>query len=414
MTIYEDTDFLITCSGNEFDKFVIFLNSAAGLDRVVLDGVIKAHDKAGTIPNGIYTPYSINEINFLCKNANWYQRKSVETCISVIKKIIAGYEKTTVIYGSSMGGFGAIHLGAELGITSIAFSPQATLEDEFGITWDWKKISEYSKSHFGFFNSNIINGKCNDSKIYIFYDGRHILDKKHALYIIKKCKNCISFNIPYAGHACTNIVNKYYKIKNIVIDILNGDFDSKKFRKNFFSLYNIYEYKRMNALDYFYFLTNIIHDRDFYITLACLNKTTYRDLCISLLHIVENKYSNFVDSIIMCMCNKDEIIKNAISNTVNIKYKNIEIESESERIMVCALFYYNRKKYTKALVLYSKLYNSEKTNIDLCIMLANTMHKIGLDDEAFLLLQESIVINGKNNKLLSCLSVILFEKKTVP
>lgn len=170
----------------------------------------------------------------------------------------------------------------------------------------------------------------------------------------------------------------------------------------------------MNALDYFYFLTNIIHDRDFYITLGCLNKTTYRDLCISLLHIVENKYSNFVDSIIMCMCNKDEIIKNAISNTVNIKYKNIEIESESERIMVCALFYYNRKKYTKALVLYSKLYNSEKTNIDLCIMLANTMHKIGLDDEAFLLLQESIVINGKNNKLLSCLSVILFEKKTVP
>lgn len=319
MTIYEDTDFLITCSGNEFDKFVIFLNSAAGLDRVVLDGVIKAHDKAGTIPNGIYTPYSINEINFLCKNANWYQRKSVETCISVIKKIIAGYEKTTVIYGSSMGGFGAIHLGAELGITSIAFSPQATLEDEFGITWDWKKISEYSKSHFGFFNSNIINGKCHDSKIYIFYDGRHILDKKHALYIIKKCKNCISFNIPYAGHACTNIVNKYYKIKNIVIDILNGDFDSKKFRKNFFSLYNIYEYKRMNALDYFYFLTNIIHDRDFYITLGCLNKTTYRDLCISLLHIVENKYSNFVDSIIMCMCNKDEIIKNAISNTVNIK-----------------------------------------------------------------------------------------------
>ena len=103
MILYEDNDFLVTCSDTNFNKFIIFLNSAAGLDRVVLDGIQKAYDKAGTIPNGIYTPYNINEINFLCKNANWYQRKSIENCISVIKNKIAGHEENTVIYGSSMG-----------------------------------------------------------------------------------------------------------------------------------------------------------------------------------------------------------------------------------------------------------------------------------------------------------------------
>ena len=195
------------------------------------------------------------------------------------------------------------------------------------------------------------------------------------------------------------------------MDILNGDFDPKKFRKEFYSLYNIYEYKRMNGLDYFYYLTNIIHDKKFYVTLGILNKNTYRDLCISLLHFVENNYLEFIDDIIICMCNKEKIIKNLICNIRSVKYMDIEIENESERIMICALFYYNRKKYTKALLLYNKLYNNEKTNIELCIMLAKTMHKIGLDDEAILLIRESIIINGRNDKLLSCISVILFEKK---
>lgn len=41
MVIYEDNDFIVTCSDTNFNKFVIFLNSAAGLDRIILGGGTK-------------------------------------------------------------------------------------------------------------------------------------------------------------------------------------------------------------------------------------------------------------------------------------------------------------------------------------------------------------------------------------
>lgn len=407
LKVYEDDDFIITCSGTEFDKFVIFLNSAAGLDRVFIDGIYKSYDKCGTIPNGIYTPYKINEINFICKNANWYQRRSVDNCISVIKNLILGHEDNTVIYGSSMGGFGAIHFGAVLGITSIAFSPQASLDEEFDIALDWKQVANYAKFYWGSFVSNITNGKCSNSKIYIFYDGRNILDKKQALYIIKNCKKCISFNIPYSGHACTNIINKHYRIKNIIMEIINKNFIPSEFKKSFFKKYNIYEYKRLNGFEYFYYLLDIVKDKDFYMILGIMNYNKYKDLCISILHTIEKKYNNLIDEVITCMINRCEITQHAM----NIKrklHKNI-LENEYERIKICALFYFNRKKYEKALLLYDLLYKNNKLDSDLCIMLAKTMHKINLNNEAISILQEFILFNGKNDNILFNIAVILFD-----
>lgn len=62
-TLYEDDDFLITCSETHFSKFVIFMNSAAGLGIVGIDGFWKSPNKIPPIPKGIYTPFGINEIN---------------------------------------------------------------------------------------------------------------------------------------------------------------------------------------------------------------------------------------------------------------------------------------------------------------------------------------------------------------
>ena len=43
------------------------------------------------------------------------------------------------------------------------------------------------------------------------------LIREHCLsYIIKHYNNCISFNIPWGGHACSGSINCIYKIKRII------------------------------------------------------------------------------------------------------------------------------------------------------------------------------------------------------
>lgn len=323
------------------------MNSAAGLGIVGIDGFWKSPNKIPPIPKGIYTPFGINEINFLCKNANWYQRKTITNCINIIKNIITGYEKNTVIYGSSMGGFGALHIGAELGITSIAFSPQATLDDTLYMDPPWRRALEYAKHINGKFESNIVNGKCRHSKIYIFYDSKNILDIKHALYIIKKCHNCISFNIPYSGHACTETINKFYRIKQIIIEIIHGEFNPKLFRINFFKNYNILHNKKLNAFDYFFYICNIIKNKNINIELSMRNRNTYRELCIAVLHLVETHYSSYIYDVIKCMCDDKYILKNAYLHDRYLTFLNkkeeLILNNKYERLLICVIFLFNRK-----------------------------------------------------------------------
>jgi len=227
-TLYEDEDFLVTCSDTTFDAFVIFCNSAAGLDRVGVNRVEKAKDIAGKPICNIYTPYGINEINFWSKTAHWYQRKSAEHCVNIIHSLIRGHEKQTVIYGSSMGGFGAIHFGSELGVTSVAFSPQVTLAEEFNIAKDWYLPLEYAQKQHTGFKSNIIDGKCTDHNMFVFYDDTCRFDIKHAEWLMKHCTNCHLYPVAAAGHGM-GVVNKIYPFKRIILDVLNGTFDKDIF-----------------------------------------------------------------------------------------------------------------------------------------------------------------------------------------
>ena len=197
--LYEDNDFKLTCSNTNFEKWVIFCPSAVGLPRVTLDGIFPPSAKPDPILDNVYTSLGINEINLLSKTAHWYQRPGLSNCIKVLKHILDGNEKNAIIYGISMGGFGAIHFGLELGIISVAFSPQATLDDKFDIADNWKKAYDYAIFKYKSFKNNIKDKNYSLAPIYLFYDGTHILDRKHAVYIIKKFNNCISFNIPWGA-----------------------------------------------------------------------------------------------------------------------------------------------------------------------------------------------------------------------
>ena len=89
--LYEDNDFLLTCSETDFNRWVIFCPSAAGLDRVTLKGVVKDASKKDAALDGIYTSLGINEINIIAKTAHWYQRPGILPCVEILKNILRGH-----------------------------------------------------------------------------------------------------------------------------------------------------------------------------------------------------------------------------------------------------------------------------------------------------------------------------------
>ena len=407
--IYEDKDFKLTCSDTNFDKFVIFCPSASGLPRVTLNGIIQDQGKKDALLDNIYTSLGINEINFIPKTANWYQGFGEINCINILKKIINGHENNSIIYGSSMGGFAAIHFGLELNITSVAFSPQVVLKDEFDIAENWKKVSDYVKFNYGKFKSNILDKK-NLNKIYLFFDGTHILDRKHAVYIIKNYKNCISFNIPWGGHACSGKINKIYKIKNIIYEIIENKFDKNKFKQYFFQHYNIEENREYSAWSKFKYLYNIINEHQFYIKLGQLRSKNYFDLCIGVCHTIEKYFPSFLDKCIECLINNNKIIKH-LYNIDKINDISSFIDNSYERKKACALFYKNRNKYSKAEMIYRELYEVDKYNINISGNLAIVIMKQGRLEESLNILFRNILLIGKNDENMSFLSNIYFLNK---
>lgn len=309
-----------------------------------------------------------------------------------------------------MGGFGAIHFGAELGVTSIAFSPQATLEEEFGLAESWKKVAEYTKHYYGSFKSNIIDGKCTKAPIYIFYDGSHILDKKHAAYIIKHYKNCTAFNIPYGGHACTGSVNHIYRIKRIIIEILNHEFDAEKFRTEFFQNYNKEERRTESAWGRFKYLYDIVPEHNFYIKLGTIRSKKYFDLCVGVCHTLEVNFPEYLEECLSCLVDDKKILRHIV-NIGKTGEKDRLLENSYTRKKVCALFYQNRKQYAKAEILYRFLYELDKHNIDITGNLAIVIHKQGRKQEAIDILFRHIEINGRDAQNMTFLGRIYFESR---
>lgn len=242
-----------------------------------------------------------------------------------------------------MGAFGAIHIGAELGITSVAFSPQASLDPQYNIGASWRPVYEKTLHDFVCFKSNILEGKCSESQIYLFYDFNNALDRKYAKAIIEKCNKCISFNITWGGHACSGTVNHYYRIKNIILEILSGTFNPRSFRKKYFSLYDPLANIKFNGFKYFKYLCKLISDQEFYILLNIMNGNSYRELLVKVLRNIEKHYPDKIYEIIPIITdNKASVLYAESPEEARLFQTNL-----LDRIEICSLFYFNRKRYAR-------------------------------------------------------------------
>lgn len=234
--LFEDENYILSKSDTSYKRNVIYFNSAAGLDRIGINDTFypdPSHAPKDKPIDGIFTNNCINEYNLIAKKADWFQQETLNDFIKILKLNILGSEQETICYGSSMGGFASLHLAPLLEVKKVlAFSPQVSLNPEFGIRPTWYKVHEFCKFNYGGFKSNIINGRSANLEAYIFYDNFDYLDYKQSIEIKKYMINAHLFHVPYTGHGgCMSAINKAIGIKKIIISILENNLNLNEIKE---------------------------------------------------------------------------------------------------------------------------------------------------------------------------------------
>jgi tetratricopeptide (TPR) repeat protein len=163
----------------------------------------------------VFARNGFDVIAFKVTNDDWFQSIPFEIfekiCIINLRK---GYHKR-VSYGSSMGGYASIALSKFLNAnTSVSFSPQYSIEENFDDRWK----SYAKKIDFKYrITEDTINHNCN---FFVFYDGKD-KDGLHAnklINILPKDKTKF-INLPYTGHPTTHYLSEVGIIKELLIKI---------------------------------------------------------------------------------------------------------------------------------------------------------------------------------------------------
>ena len=224
-------------NGQEIDAFVI--NESSETKTVIvyfdhlgdrksnLEYISNSDDRAlGPAKAFGRTGYKIYII--IAKRGHWYQ--SNETEIFIRNIVNKNPELKFIHIGYSMGGFAAINFAYLNSARVLAFQPQAVLGENVPMTQAY--IECFNKLLKGQFKSNIVNKICSDVEGFVFYDNKNSIDSWHANIICLHTKmNCIV--IPYAGHATSNVINRNYKLYDLLKDFAENIFNESIFYQKF-------------------------------------------------------------------------------------------------------------------------------------------------------------------------------------
>lgn len=158
------------------------------------------------------------------KVCSWYQQPDIYAALDLIK------QKNKKIYtmGYSMGGFAAVNFSYYLQSFFIAFQPQYKLDFNFPLYEFYKKCLNNIIHVFTL--SNIEENKNIEQQGYVFYDPHNEVDRFHAIKIQQHTKAEL-LEVPYGEHDTSRTINRFYKLHDLIYDVLNGKFSAQGFRQ---------------------------------------------------------------------------------------------------------------------------------------------------------------------------------------
>ena len=199
----------------------------------------------------VFMRSGFDTIAFKISNDDWFQSIPLEL-FDKIKSLILerGYIKR-ISYGSSMGGYASIALSKYLNCTtSIAFSPQFSIDEEFDKRWK----NHAKKIQFKYrISLESIN---NDCKFFIFYDNKDLdaLQVEKLLDVLPY-ENTKLIKLPYTGHPSVQYLSEVGLIKHILISIAQQDsvegiefLASKRISKSYFHALSVKLFRKKHFI----------------------------------------------------------------------------------------------------------------------------------------------------------------------
>lgn len=143
---------------------------------------------------------SINCIGFMAKQPNWFPKRNMEAAISALNPLLSRHSRR-LVYGGSMGGYGAVKYSGLLGATAvIAMCPQWSLDigECKGKNPGWQSYYTNEMEGMGIKPGDLMG------RIYILADLHDALDLFHAEHILICDPECRLIDTPYLGHSVTS------------------------------------------------------------------------------------------------------------------------------------------------------------------------------------------------------------------
>ena len=176
---------------------------------------------------GAFIRDGYTEYHIVTNKNDWFQSDEMDLVINIINKEKSLYDKI-ILYGSSMGAFGAINFSHMFDAEFVALAPQFDICPD-NIEGDMRWLGESKKIKLT--NNYIASGLCRNSKGWLFYDSLSE-DNIHAQKIAANTDVTL-IDVQYASHLVGDVINDVYGIARIVEEAANGTFSAEKFRNAF-------------------------------------------------------------------------------------------------------------------------------------------------------------------------------------
>lgn len=215
--IYDGGDLCVLLSSYGADKGVITFGS--WLRQPLQDHPATAAKGFG---DGVFVNRGVDELHIVPRRNHWYQSAEMAEVERLARSFASS--RKVVTYGSSMGGYGAALMSAQLGVPAVSLAPQFTLDAGI-VPWEtrWREDVRMIES----FDTDAMTRR-GPASGYLFYDPFTGLDARQA-NLFRGCSDLTFVPCPFSGHATSSLVNRIYSLKRLVLEVLEGSFSVSEF-----------------------------------------------------------------------------------------------------------------------------------------------------------------------------------------
>jgi hypothetical protein len=211
LTIYEDDDIVVFWQQGATLYVLITFADLIGLasgQRFFADTPVMKH--------------ALTCLGFVAKAPNWYPAASVERALDAARIYLEPY-RDRILYGGSMGGYGAIRHSAKLGATVVvALCPQWSL--------DRQECGDFDPGFRRFFAPALIGMGIRThhaaGRIFVFYDPDCGIDRAHADRIMTVVPWAEGVRVFNADHHVTPVFAGSQNLLELIAVARTGDVDA--------------------------------------------------------------------------------------------------------------------------------------------------------------------------------------------